>query len=256
MQTSLVVKLLGFPATLIHGDTLVLDRWQWLKAHLPAVADNSKQLLDVGCGTGAFTIGMARRGYKSLGLSWDERNQTVATQRAAMCKAPLAEFDINDVRNLDQRADLNGRFDVALCCENIEHILNDQKLIVDITRCLKPGGVLLLTTPNLHYKAITKEDNGPFSTFEDGWHVRRGYTPEMLQTLCDTAGLKVSQIGYCSGLFSQKVTAILRTVSRINHLLAWAVILPLRILPPLFDPPISKMSKWPGYSITLVAVKP
>lgn len=35
MKKSILVKLLGFPATLIHGDPLVLDRWLWLRRYLP-----------------------------------------------------------------------------------------------------------------------------------------------------------------------------------------------------------------------------
>jgi SAM-dependent methyltransferase len=252
---SFLVRLFGFPATLIHGDTLVLDRWHWLKKHLPAIPMGSKHLLDVGCGSGAFTIGSARRGYKALGLSWDERNQRVAQQRAAICKVSSAEFEVQDVRQLDQRFDLQNSFDVVVCCENIEHILNDRKLMVDISHCLKSGGTLLLTTPNFNYIPISKGDEGPFSEFEDGGHVRRGYTPERLTDLCASAGLKVLKIGYCSGFISQKVTALLRTASKLHPLVGWVLILPLRVLPPLGDPWISKITSWPGFLITLIATK-
>lgn len=252
---SLLVQMFGFHATLIHGDTLVLDRWQWLKKHLPTVPFGSMRLLDVGCGTGAFTIGAALRGYRALGLSWDERNQNVARERAAMCKASLAEFEILDVRRLDERPDLRGLFDVVVCCENIEHILDDRKLMIDMSCNLKPGGTLLLTTPNFGYKAITKGDNGPFSKVENGWHVRRGYTPEDLGRLCSAAGLKIRSIGYCSGLVSQKTTAILRTASLIHPLVGWSLVLPFRVLPPLLDPTISSVTRWPGFSITLVSTK-
>ena len=37
MQKSLLDKILGFPATHILGDTLVLDRWKLLKSRLPKI---------------------------------------------------------------------------------------------------------------------------------------------------------------------------------------------------------------------------
>jgi 2-polyprenyl-3-methyl-5-hydroxy-6-metoxy-1,4-benzoquinol methylase len=248
--------MVGFPATLIHGDTFMLDRWLWTRRRLAKVPTGSKKVLDVGCGTGAFTIGVSRLGYEGLGLSWDERNQRVAVERAAICgTAPLVKFEIQDVRNLDQRKDLYGCFDVALCFENIEHILNDSKLMVDMSRCLKPGGTLLLTTPNVNYKPLTRWDDGPFSETEDGGHVRRGYTAESLTRLCAVAGLKVCEINYCGGFLSQKITALSRVAASIHWLLGWALILPLRLLPPVFDPLVSRYTRWPGYSITLVAAK-
>lgn len=250
-----LVSLLGFPAALIHHDTLVLDRWLWLKSNLPPVPGCSKRLIDIGCGTGAFTIGAALRGYESLGLSWDERNQRVAAERAAICKASSARFDVLDVRKLDTRKDLYNSFDVAVCCETIEHILNDTKLMVDISRCLKPGGTLLLTSPNDDYRPIAGGDAGPFLPIENGGHVRKGYTPKRFTELCAEAGLRVLRIGFCSGFLSQKITALQRKVARINTLAAWATILPLRVLPPTLDSVVSPLLRWPGYCITLVAAK-
>jgi SAM-dependent methyltransferase len=118
MDKSFLVRLLGFPATLIHGDPLQLGRWLWLRRRLPRTK-NGEKLIDVGCGSGAFTIGSALRGYESVGLSWDHRNQQVASERAEFCR---------------------------LCLENIEHILDDRKLMRDIHACLRPGGFLLLTS--------------------------------------------------------------------------------------------------------------
>lgn len=172
-----------------------------------------------------------------------------------MCKAPLARFEVQDVRVLDQRHDLRDQFDVVICCENIEHILNDRKLMVDMSGCLKANGILLLTTPNLNYVPITKGDLGPFSKVEDGGHVRKGYSSQDLNDLCVSAGLNVARIGFCSGFMSQKITALLRIAGRIHPLIGWGLVLPLRVLPLIFDPWIARMTNWPGFSITLVATK-
>jgi 2-polyprenyl-3-methyl-5-hydroxy-6-metoxy-1,4-benzoquinol methylase len=255
MDRSGLVRLVGFPATLVHGDPLVLDRWFWLKARLPKTR-NDERLLDVGCGTGAFSIGATRRGYRALGLSWDERNQSAAKERAVYCGASSAQFEVLDVRDLDRRPDLVGCFDVVVCLETIEHVLEDLKLMRTMAGCMKPGGRLLLTTPYLLYVAISPGDNGPFSTVEDGWHVRRGYSRAMLEELCERSGLRVERITYCSGYLSQKVAAIMRGLSAVNSMLAWALILPLRALPPIVDPIITRLLGWPHYSICLEAYKP
>lgn len=255
MDKSLVVRFVGFPATLVHGDTLVLDRWLWLRDRLPRTR-NGERVLDVGCGTGAYSIGAALRGYQALGLSWDERNQSVAAQRAELCKATSAKFEILDVRRLETRKDLLGGFDVAICCETAEHIIDDRKLFRDIAACLKPGGRLLFSTPYLLYRPITAGDMGPFSVTEDGWHVRRGYTAPMLEELCECAGFRAETISYCSGLLSQKLTAALRSLNSISPTAAWLATLPFRLLPPALDGAIRWATGWPDYTILMEAYKP
>ena len=245
--------MFGFNALLVHGDLLVVDRWRWLKKYLP-ITRGDEMVVDVGCGTGAFTIGAAKRGYHCVGLSWDEKNQELAAERALICKVSEISFPILDVRKLDQRVDLLGQFEFAICCENIEHIIDDHKLMKDIAALLKPGGRLLLTAPFYFYRAITPKENGPFLNIEDGRHVRRGYTSAMLTELCDDAGLMVEEFGSCSGFFAQKITALMRILK--PRIFSWGVVLPLRLLPPVLDKAIAYWCGWPDYSISLVAYKP
>jgi SAM-dependent methyltransferase len=254
MDRSLLVRLFGFPATLIHGDPLQFDRWRWLSKRLPPTR-NGEKLIDIGCGSGAFTIGAALSGYEAVGLSWDEQNQLLGTERAKLCKAVAVSFPIQDVRLLGGNSEFIGKFEVAICFENIEHILDDNKLLRDIHSCLKPGGLLLLTTPNYFYRAITRVDNGPFLEIEDGGHVRRGYTRTMLLELCDNNGFMVEEFSFCSGFFSQKITTLIRCLNK-WPIFAWAVTFPLRILPLIFDRLIANLANWPDFSICLVAYKP
>lgn len=237
--------------------------WRWVWKRLPQTR-NGESLLDVGCGTGAFTIGAALQGYDALVLSWDERNQRVAAERARACgvdgesgvpaRSGRARFDVLDVRCMDSRPDLRERFDVALCCECAEHILNDRKLLRDVFDCLKPGGRLIFSSPNYYYRAMSAGDLGPFCKEETGWHVRRGYSPEMLRELCEQSGLRCEEIGFCSGVVSQKITAMLRAVGRFHYKFAWACVLPLRPFV-LLDGILSWFWKYPGYSICMVAIK-
>ena len=255
MNETLLVKLLGSPATLIHGDAGVPDRWLWLRRRLPRTSNGDKAI-DIGCGSGAFSIGAALRGYNVLGLSWSERNQVVASDRARMCKARSASFEVLDVRHLNRRHDLLSQYDVAICCETIEHIFDDKKLVCDIAACLRPGGRLLLTTPYHYYRPITAGDQGPFSTVEDGGHVRRGYSAVMLEELCDLAGLVVEEISYCTGVVSQRLIRLQRQLSTVHPLFAWAVVFPLRILPPVLDGLLTSLLRQPRFSICIEAYKP
>ena len=200
--------------------------------------------MDVGCGSGTFTNAAARRGYLATGVSFNTDQNEKARRRAAWSHVS-STFVEYDIRALSRLGEVQGVADVVICTETIEHILNDQKLMIDLAGCLKPGGRLLMTAPYEYYKAITPEDDGPFSIVEDGGHVRRGYTAESYRALCERAGLKIEDFGFCSGLISQWLTKILRKFTIIDYRLGWLVILPLRILPPVLDRFISLTGMWP-----------
>lgn len=125
----------------------------------------------------------------------------------------------------------------------------------DIANCLKPGGRLFLTTPYYDYRAITAGDNGPFSPIEDGGHVRRGYTAAMLAELCALSGLVVEEASFYTGVVSQHVIRLQRVLSRIHPLFAWAVVFPLRILPPIFDGLLTSVLRRPYFCICIEAYK-
>ena len=115
---NILLQILGSLAPLIHSDTGTMDRWLWVRRRLP-ITRNGEQLLDVGCGTGAFSINADKRGYTCLGLTWDEPATAVATERAWICKADKTSFRVVDVRQLDQQTDLIGGFDVEEIADNI-----------------------------------------------------------------------------------------------------------------------------------------
>ena len=64
--------------------------------------------------------------------------------------------DINDEKPTFTRVDLerpllfgDDCFDAVICCEGIEHVYSPWHLMSEFGRVLKPGGILVITTPNI-----------------------------------------------------------------------------------------------------------
>ena len=94
----------------------------------------------------------------------------------------------------------DGGFDVVLCCEILEHLaLDPMALIAEMNRVLKPGGTLLLTTPNLacaHAVEQTLRAESPYcyGQFEIGGRTtdrhNREYTAAEVAELAADAGFE------------------------------------------------------------------
>ncbi|MGA2682112.1 MAG: class I SAM-dependent methyltransferase [Candidatus Bathyarchaeia archaeon] len=75
--------------------------------------------------------------------------------KAYFKKAKIETLDIDPNSGAKYIADItkynrfmpDGKFDVVVCTEVIEHTLNPFSAIKEILRLLKPGGILLLTVP-------------------------------------------------------------------------------------------------------------
>ena len=111
-------------------------------ADLLAGVPGGARILDVGCGDGFATGVAAARlpGHHFAGLDWSApslrkaRDAGVAVLRAGL-----------DTR-LPIRSD---SVDVVIMSEVIEHLVDTDSAVEEAHRVLKPGGSLLLSTPNL-----------------------------------------------------------------------------------------------------------
>ena len=249
MVRTVVLRVAGARALMLFGDTLVIDRWRWLAPRLP---DRSSKVLDAGCGNGWLSIACAKRGHETIGLGWDEADMAKARSRAAIFGSN-AHFEVQDLRDLSARTDLLDRFELVVCTETIEHIIDDERLMIALAGTMRSGGRLLLTTPSKGYVPMGGDDVGPFQPIEDGGHVRKGYDAGDLQHLCTRANLDVEEVSFCSGAWSQRVTRVLRRLTnRFGYGPAWMLTLPLRALPVVLD---HRARKLPPYTICLVASK-
>lgn len=244
----LLIRLLGWVATLLHGDASIFDRWLWLRRRL---LRGDLRTLDAGCGSGVFSLYAARLGNEVVGISGDERNNRAAEQRAGILGLERANFVTRDLRELDRFACELGVFDQIICCETIEHILDDQTLVRNLGRLLRPGGRLFITTPSDRHRPFAGE---LLSEEEDGGHVRFGYSHDDLRRLFEGAGLETLSLGHLMGPISQVLVRIQWAISPFSRLLGWALTVPFRPLQVL-DPAIARVSNVPSFCVTGVAIR-
>jgi len=101
-----------------------------------------KKALDVGCGEGGLTRMLWEKGYKSFGIDVDQEKIETAKKRFG---ATELNFEMQDAAALKFP---DKSFDLVLCLELIEHIDDPEGLLIEIARVLKPGGTLVISTPN------------------------------------------------------------------------------------------------------------
>jgi 2-polyprenyl-3-methyl-5-hydroxy-6-metoxy-1,4-benzoquinol methylase len=247
-MSNTLVKLLGWRATILHGDPAVVDRWKWLRRHLAA---GPLDTFDAGCGSGAFTLYAASVGNRAVGMSFDEANQRKAEERGRILGLPNARFVAGDLRELGRFPGPLGPFDQVICCETIEHVLDDGRLVADLAALLRPGGRLLVTTPYKHYRPLRGDR---VSGVEDGGHVRWGYTHEELRALLSAHGVEVVAEEFLTGAVTQKLMNLMRRIGEVSARAAWGVTFPLRVLRVL-DPLVTSLTRYPPLSVAVVGVR-
>jgi SAM-dependent methyltransferase len=246
-----MVRVLGWRALLIHGDPCVLDRWLWLRRHLRG---GDMRTFDAGSGNGGFSIYAARLGNAVVAASFSAREQQDVRRRVKQLGVSGIEFRTLDLREIEDHRAALGLFDQIICFETIEHVNDDEGLVRSLAEMLKPDGRLLLTAPFDGHRPLYSEEREP-SPVEDGSHVRYGYSQQRLREIAQGAGLELSSEDFVSGLISQKVTDLMRRLTRrLGRLGAWVVVLPLRPLV-IVDGPLTKLLRYPYLSVALCGVK-
>jgi len=246
------LRVLGWRSLLIHGDPCVLDRWLWLRRHL---RKGNVRTFDAGCGNGVFSIYAALAGNTVVAASFSSREQEDARRRAEFVGASGIDFRTLDLRELEIHRESLGHFDQIICFETIEHVTDDAGLVMSLASMLRPGGQLLLSTPFDGHHPLYTEERHP-GAVEDGSHVRYGYSQQGLRDIARGAGLDVAGESFISGAVSQKLTNLMRRLSRrLGRPAAWVLMLPLRLLV-ILDAPISRILRYPYLSVALCGVKP
>lgn len=118
---------------------LHLARRQWIEERLAALISPGDRVLEVGIGCGIFTRFLSDQKADILAVDINQAFLDGVEDVAGVA-----------IRNADATYDLGVReIDVALCSEVLEHVPRDrsQAMLDQFAASLKPGGTLILTTP-------------------------------------------------------------------------------------------------------------
>lgn len=125
-----------------HYDLTFFDR-----RHEPMLRLISRQvapagrLLEVGAGAGFFGKAAERAGWRVSGIEVSPEAVAFARERLGL-----------DVRSeaAEQMSFPPASFDAAVMFDVIEHLLDPRRALEAVREVLRPGGLLVVTTPNIH----------------------------------------------------------------------------------------------------------
>lgn len=138
-----------------------------LKAYYEAVPYIKGDLLEIGCGEGRGVDLFAPKAN-----SYTAIDKILVLEEKIKAKIPNAKFYNMNVPPFAGIAD--NSFDTVVAFQVIEHIKDDKYFLKEIYRVLKPGGVAVLSTPNI---LLTLTRNP--------WHERE-YTAQQFIDLCSS----------------------------------------------------------------------
>ncbi len=129
------------------------------------------RVLEVGCGLGHL-VGWLTDRYQVFGT---DINASALVQ--ARSYVPRGHFVLMSAEDL--RPFLDGLFQIVIAKHIVEHLPNPERAIMEMSRILAPGGLLLMATPNLNspMRARKKEQ---WIGYKDPTHISLKHPQEWL----------------------------------------------------------------------------
>lgn len=178
--------------------------------------DNTAQILEIGCGTGAT-------GALALSEGCCRRYVGVELLEAAAAEASdvLSEVIAGNVETLEfdwQPA----TFDAIIFSEVLGHLVEPGAVLKKLSRFVRPGGMLLASSPNIaQWRVIRELAMGRFQLTDQGVFDRthlRWFTPDTFADLAERAGFDVEELGPITPFSSRTEVLSRLTGGRFDHL--------------------------------------
>jgi SAM-dependent methyltransferase len=155
-----------------------------------------RTLYDAGGGEGAFALHVARRFPSWRVVVADNEPRTLARARAIKQALGLDNLVVREV-DLREPGEAEAH-DVVVCADVLEHIEEDALVVKNLAHGLKPGGILVITSPSVpqprHLPLVAwRERRSGFDPSHYG-PVRAGYSEAQVHALFEDAGLTAGTV--------------------------------------------------------------
>ncbi len=177
-------------------DLLLLRTWHVKKEIRAWAAGYRKgaEILDAGSGFGQYSyyLSTKNKNWTIYGVDVKEEQIEDCTRFFQQIGRKNVSFAYADLTKYSE----NNRFDLALSVDVMEHILEDVEVFRNIHAALKPGGMILISTPS-DQGGSDVHDHEHESFIDE--HVRDGYNINEIQEKLKTAGFAKTEARYSYG---------------------------------------------------------
>ena len=151
-------------------------------------------LYDAGAGFGQYTYWLSSQLTQARITAIDVKDEQVADCNAFFKRIdrPQVKFEVGDVTRYQQP----DTFDLVVCVDVMEHILEDEAALRCYSTSLKQGGMLIISTPSDQGGSDVHEE-GEGSFIEE--HVRDGYNIDDIRAKALRNGFSKVEARYSYG---------------------------------------------------------
>jgi SAM-dependent methyltransferase len=146
-----------------------------------------ERILDVGSGDGYYDWRISRSGAHVTGIDLHEKRLAFARKHY---QGERTEFLAMDAEQADFPP---ASFDKAMSLCVIEHLGDDEKVLRNISRAMRPGGLLVFSADSLSNPGIRAEER---DRHRKRYAVRTFYTPEIVRDKLSRAGFDIEETRY------------------------------------------------------------